>query len=453
MCFESLPLSVLSNALAWLPADERPRAALVCRRFRDALQDDHAVWASVDFSQSKASQLNDRLLRQVAAKAGEHLTRLVLGEWVTTRQPNGQAVFSRDVVLGVVRSPPALRCLALHTSAANEFTTTFIRQLVATAPQLVALETDVFASSSEEACALLRNEAPFGAVRLRRLRVRMLHTGASGFQLTSDGLLAIAGQLASRRHFSLCELAVESHRHCSADVFNTLVDVLAPRRMAALCFIGCLPYNSDGVVVSGVARLLHGGFLTRLVLNGWSPKVPILNDASAPSLAATIRACHTLTCLTLSRVSLWDRPACGNAVVASLVGHPSIRELELRGNEVSKQHRSAVGKPLAQLVAANAPALAVLRLNFCSLGGAGLRSLFCALPGNTFLRELDCSYNYGPLRDKAPRIARHVLGAVTANSALTALRLGNHSHEALFPDFQAAEAVVAARAAAAAAAQ
>ena len=35
-------------------------------------------------------------------------------------------------------------------------------------------------------------------------------------------------------------------------------------------------------------------------------------------------------------------------VTASLVGHPSIRELELRGNEVSKQHQSAVGKPLAQ---------------------------------------------------------------------------------------------------------
>ena len=78
--FESLPLPILSNVLVRLPADERPRAALVCRRFRDALQDDHAVWASVDFSQSKASRLNDRLLQRVAAKAGAHLTRLNMGK-------------------------------------------------------------------------------------------------------------------------------------------------------------------------------------------------------------------------------------------------------------------------------------------------------------------------------------------------------------------------------------
>ena len=85
-CFESLPLFILSNMLVQLPADERPRAALVCRRFRDALQDGSVVWASVDFSQSKALRLSDHLLQRVAAKAGTRMTLLNLGEWVTSRK-------------------------------------------------------------------------------------------------------------------------------------------------------------------------------------------------------------------------------------------------------------------------------------------------------------------------------------------------------------------------------
>ena len=122
---------------------------------------------------------------------------------MTTRQPNGQAVFSPATVLGVVRSAQSLRYLAAHTSVGGELTTAFVGQLVAAAPQLVELGTDVYALTAEEACALLRDDAPFGAVRLRRLRASFYGV-AGGVQFSSDGLKAVTAQLVSRHHVCLC---------------------------------------------------------------------------------------------------------------------------------------------------------------------------------------------------------------------------------------------------------
>ena len=443
MFVESLPLPILSNVLMWLPADERPRAALVCRRFRDALQDGGVVWSSVDFSQSKASRLSDRLLQRVAAKAGAHLTRLNLGEWVTMRQLDGQAVvFSTDVVLGVVRSASSLRSLTVFTSVGVECPLALVRRLVAAAPQLVALETDVHAPTAEEACAFLRNDAPFGAVRLRRLRASF-YGGAGGVQFATDGLKAVTAQLVSRHHVFLRELAVESHSFAVPGAFNALVDALVPRRMAGLSFTGCLPAARD------IVRLLLGCSLSRLVIKNTRYVLFQTND-SALSLAAALRVCCTLTSLTLSAVGLWRSPSRFSTLVASLVGHPSIRALDLGGNHVDK-HSDIVGTQLARLIAANAPALTTLLLSGRNLGDAGLFPLFRALPGNTFLRELDCSNDYGA---DISCVARRMLDAVRANSALMALRLGNSSYKELYPAYSAsAEAVVTARAAAAAAAQ
>ena len=176
---------------------------------------------------------------------------------------------------------------------------------------------------------------------------------------------------------SLRELALESHSLSVPGAFNALVDALAPCRMAALSFNGCLPYNSGGAV-PGIVRLLNGGSLSHLVIKGgWELDAPLMTDASAPSLATALRACVTLTSLTLNRVELWGHLSRGKAVVAALIGHPTLRVLDLSCNNVAKQHCAAVGKPLAQLVAANAPVLTVLRLAGCHLGGAGLRPLFC----------------------------------------------------------------------------
>ena len=206
-----------------------------------------------------------------------------------------------------------------------------------------------------------------------------------------------------------------------ANAFSALVDALITLRLVALSFIGSLLVSIGGAA-SHIVRLANGSSLSCLAINGSSSLTVPLLSVRALSLAASLRACQTLTSLTLFAVGLWSgaSPACGNAIVASLVGHPTLRALDLGSNHVSGKHRDAV---CARLFAANTPALSTLLVSGCSMGDKGLLPLFCALLGNTFLRELDCSYNYGGVCDKAPRSASHVLDDVTANSTLTALRL------------------------------
>jgi hypothetical protein len=114
---------------------------------------------------------------------------------------------------------------------------------------------------------------------------------------------------------------------------------------------------------------------------------------------------------------VFDDVAAAAELLGALTGHASLRILCLQGNDVEPADRAAVGAALGALVAANAPALTHLDVSFCNLRTNGLRALLEALPRNSHLRTLDCTYN-----DMSVAFARKVLlPAVRANASLRTL--------------------------------
>jgi hypothetical protein len=190
----------------------------------------------------------------------------------------------------------------------------------------------------------------------------------------------------------------------------------------------------------GFTRMLQAGCLERLDINNFAA----LFEAG-PDLTAF---CHTLHSFTLKELRLdtcdiWrDSPAAGE-LLASLVGHPTLRELSLLSNRVDNTvvARRTAGEQLASLITHNS-ALQKLDLDACILGDAGLAPIFEALPRSSTLKELHFSYE-----TISREFARDViLPAVRANSSLRKLKIGPPgTSRSEVPELAEAEAIVAAR--------
>ncbi len=115
---------------------------------------------------------------------------------------------------------------------------------------------------------------------------------------------------------------------------------------------------------------------------------------------------------------VFDDAGARAALIGALSGHASLRVLSLLRNSVAAANQAAAGAALGALLAANAPALTQLNVQWCGLGDGGLRPLCDALSHNTHLQELDCSNN-----GISDAVARDVLlPAVRASASLRKLR-------------------------------
>ncbi len=288
---------------------------------------------------------------------------------------------------------------------------------------------DLGAAAFADARRMLRNEAPFGPLRLRSLSV--------AFQEDADeaSVVALAADLAA--HASLICVKLYNAPLVTRAALEAVVDAALARQMTSLRFPMC--HFAPATVAPTLARALGGGgALTELFIS--HDELPLLDAPSAALLAGGLRANSTLTSLSLVDVALWRDPHAAAALLAALTGHASLRSLGLGVNRVGAAHEAAAaGAALGALVAANAPALTVLALSHNDLGDAGLRPLFEALPANTHLRELNVSYN-----DMSAAFARGVLlPAVRANTSLRTLHVhAAFGNEALIEAYQ----LVAARA-------
>ena len=116
-------------------------------------------------------------------------------------------------------------------------------------------------------------------------------------------------------------------------------------------------------------------------------------------LCDALRASSTLRSLSL-HLLLGLGDTIMNALLGSLVGHCSLRVLNLSHTHLNWSHihlgDGAHGAALAALLAADAPALAELNLNVCNLSEADLGPLCDALPRNHHLRTLDIRGNAVP---------------------------------------------------------
>jgi hypothetical protein len=424
-----LPHAVVLHIFSLLPVDTRLRCAEVCRGWRSVLLE-RSLWTRLDMSAESGVHVRegvdaddrrgalDALLRCAAARAGGLLQSL-------------------DVEHGTVSAAARLEVVAANGSALRELRVRVqlegvwqaryeLEALLRAAPQLRVFAADrVFCVDVDLARRVLRNEPPFGPLRVQTLTAVLDDADEAA-------VMAFAADVAA--HAWLTGLDLERAPLHTPAAVDAVVDAALARRLEAVMLYFCrLPPAS----APALARLLSSDALT--TLHVYHEVAPLLLDAPfARVVGAALRANSTLTSLTLENARVLGDAAAGAELLGALTGHASLQVLSLGGDRVERAHQAAAGAALGALVAANAPALTELNVMSSALGDAGLRPLFEALPRNTHLRKLCC---YG--NNTSEVFARDVLlPAVRANVSLRQL-----STDAFYESGHAAVAVVNSRAA------
>jgi hypothetical protein len=410
-----LPLSLQLAVFALLPVDCRLRCLEVCRGWRAVLAAERSLWTRLDLSLAGGvvARVTDALLRAASERAGGQLQTLDVSDCpdithaalLAVVTANAAALRELRVDNGVeqcealLRAAPQLRVFG----SGYWFAAVHVEALLRCAPQLHDLDANVYFSRHANTHRILRNEPPFGPLRVLELSVRPEGGEA--------GVLALAADLASHAWLTGCHINnAELDTPAAADA---LMDAVLTLRMTSLGLHTC---TLTPAAAPALARLLGGGWLTQLRVISAAQN---LDAPAAALLSNALRLNSTLTALTLCRMDLWRDPAAGTALLGALVGHPSLRQLHLSRNLVAAAQQATAGRSLGALVAANAPALQLLVISACELGDAGLGPLVDALASNTHLRTLECQANHITVAFARTRL----LPALITNSSLRQLRL------------------------------
>jgi hypothetical protein len=278
-----------------------------------------------------------------------------------------------------------------------------LAQLLQAAPLLRVLEADAFCKGTEEARRLLRNEAPFGPLRVRTLVALGLDDAAAVRTFAQD----------AAAHAWLTGLFLEHAPLNEPAVLDAVVDMALLRRLTYLNLTSC---GLSPASAAALARLVAGGALETLIVIGEG--FLLLDEPAAVLLGNALRANTTLTDITIEHTGVFIDGAAAAALLGALTAHPTLQLLDFTFDAppqlLAPAALAAAGAALGALVAANAPALRELRLDGCVLGDAGLGPLVDALPANTHLRVLGCGSNRMSEAFKLERL----LPAVRANAWL-----------------------------------
>jgi hypothetical protein len=234
---------------------------------------------------------------------------------------------------------------------------------------------------------MLRNEPPYGPLRLRKVEVERPWSGgdADVRALAAD----VTASAFSPSHLLLVDAPLADGQ---GGVLDAVVDAALARRLPSLTFGRC---SLSHAAVPALARLLGGSALKLLSLQHTGPEPLLLSgpEGSAALLAAALRANNTLAVLRLINAHVWHDMEAAETLLHALTAHPSVWCVDVTRNRVAAAERARAGASLATLIGANAPALWELYVSACSLGDEGLGPLVDALAANTRLRKLDCSGN------------------------------------------------------------
>ena len=357
----------------------RARCAAVSPFWRDKLMEP-SLWLDLDLT-ADCGWCSEVALRGATARARGQLRSLCFS--------NLRCEDACAALCDVAAANAALR--ELHDLGFTRYTVEELEALLAAAPSLSVLNVNVIADQyGPEARRVLRGTPPFAPVRVRGL-------SAHGIEGSGDAVVALAEDI-STHQASLTSLEVEAGGAFaeSRAAMDALVEAALGCRLQRLDILGggdvrphCAP---------ALARLLRNNpRIKDLSIDNWSTRM--LDKPAAVMLGAALRACTSITHLSLESIGLFEDPAVAAALLAGATGHPSLRVLNLassRGGEppeLSAATQAAVGAALAALVAADAPALETLHIGFCGLGDAGLRPVAQALRRNTHLKQLDCDGN------------------------------------------------------------
>jgi hypothetical protein len=377
-----LPLALLQSVLARLPVDARARACVVCRAWNVALAE-HSLWARLDLSPASgvALAVTDAVLRAAAARASGQLEALDLTDCDVSCDSVLAVVTASGGTLRELRWRDKTRWRDNPSRKRRYLKSTHAEALLRAAPWLRMFVADVGCDTVTEASRLLRNEPPCAPLRVHALLVKAHEAEPPN----EAALLAFAAAVAG--HAWLAELTLRNVPLNAAASLDALLDAVLARRLRTVELWRC---QLSPASAPAYMRLLCGG-LARLALGD----LPALFDAPAMLLLSNaLRASTTLTSFQLGAVGLWRHPAAAVILLGALVGHPSLRELDVSHNTTGTPALQAIaGALLAALVVANAPALRTLNTSHCRLGDAGLGLLVDALPQNNHLRMLVCERN------------------------------------------------------------
>ena len=254
---------------------------------------------------------------------------------------------------------------------------------------------------------------------------------------------------AVRAHPFVSQLALENFS-VSAEAMDALVDVVLACKMT---YFQLDKSGAPPASVGALARLLKSSNVLQILdITNDEDDAPLLGAAAGAQLAAALAANTTLQTLSLDGVDFWDNHEAAAAVLRAATSHPSLCELNLVHNAV--WDAPWAGAQLAAVIAANSPALKELYLGGVEsdLGDVGMAPLMDALPQNTHLRKMSS----GDAGMSAEFARDRFLPAIRANTSLrTLIAGGNDTDDDPHPAravLLEAEALVAARAAADAAA-
>jgi hypothetical protein len=408
-----LPLPIVHQIFSLLPLQTRLRCREVCRGWRGVLAEP-SLWARLQLTAASGVRADgvggggtwDTLLLCASACAAGGLQSLEVdeehvsdGTLLAAAAANAGALTELRVRARVRADGGWLACRDAHA-------------LLHAAPLLRVFDADrVRCPDVAAACGILRNEPPFGP-----LRVRQLAASSKPKCLADSAPSAMSLAAAVAAHASLTALELTDVTLDTPAALDAVVGAALARRLQTVALLngGLSPASAPAL-----ARLLGSDALTTLVLSGSSR---LLNAFAVRTLAAALRANSTLTSLTLSGVGLWSDLAAAGELLGALSGHASLRALCVARCTLGLSDQAAAGACLGALVAANAPALTELDVSDCRARDDALRPLFEALRGNAHLATLRCC-EYNHMSEEFQRDT--LLPAVRANASLRALPAGS----------------------------
>jgi hypothetical protein len=410
--FASLQQPLARLIFLALPSDARGRASCVCRAWRDTLADP-SLWFRLDMTVVRVEKQRFIPVLHGAAAAGRARSQL--------RQLDlSQLDVSLDDLLPVLTANTgSLR--ELHLNSVNtdnfRFETGYerptVEAAVTAAPLLQVLTAKDVSCTLEDAPGLLRAQPPFALLQIRhRLEVSFPDdTGSVGGLNTFAPFAAALADAALQP--ALFQLWLWKADTGNPAVMGALVDAVLARRPHELVLEACTP-----PAAAPLARLLATGSLTSFMLCQQSSEEvmqpPAFDTAGAALVADALRVNTTLTKLDLCNAGLCRDLRVAGALLSALVGHPSLRELD-----IADYIGGTFGPALAELIAADTPALQSVMCHCDIMGDHGWAPIVEALPLNHHLRKLYVWSHYS-MSDVFAR--ERLLPAVRANTSLKSLR-------------------------------
>ena len=400
---DALPRTLLYLILQRLPADARARAACVCRAWRTAAADP-ALWLRLDLSTTSGvtCRVNEAAVRAAAARARGGLEAL--------------DVWGRQSWWGALRAVAAanaasLRELRMSRLPVFQVDLPELDALLAAAPALQVLESAGALCGCARARRLLRNEPPFGPLRVRELTIVAEDDYDQRVPFPVAELVA---------HPWLTEIDLSGHEEISLTPheLDVVVDAALKIRLSAVNLWSC---DISTASAPALARLLSSAALTQLCIGSRVERPSLLDAPAAALLSSALRTNCTLQRLLLRRYQLWNDVPAAVELLGALINHISLRSLDFAINLVAHDDggiaAAAIGAALGAIIAADAPALEELDASTCHLGDAGLCPLYDALPRNTHLRTLKLFNN----NMSAACARQRLMPAVRANTSLRRL--------------------------------